>query len=160
MILIAAMDPMGVIGYKGKLPWSFPTDLQYFKKLTSGGIVIMGRNTWQSLPTKPLSNRVNIVFSRTMLPEEAPGAIIVKDVAELKKAIIGNPNKQIYLIGGSQIYSEYIDWCDELIITHVKKCFDGDTYFLWDWMQWEPIVDIYQDKDIRIVHYKRIIYGS
>jgi len=160
MILVAAMDPMGIIGKNGKLPWNFPQDLSYFKKLTSGHIVVMGRKTWQSLPVKPLSNRVNIVFSRIMLPEDAPGAIIVKDIEELQKAVIEIPDKNIFLIGGAQLYTELIDWCDDMVITHVKKRHDGDTYFLWDWMQWEPVADVYQDADIRIVHYKRIIYGS
>jgi dihydrofolate reductase len=160
MILIAAMDPMGVVGNKGKLPWHFPKDLQYFKAMTSGNIVIMGRKTWESLPVKPLPKRVNIVFSRTLSPKDAPGASVVKDTEELKEIIIGLPEKQIFLIGGAQLYTEFIDWCDDLVITHVKKCHKGDTYFLWDWMQWEPVRDVYQDEDIRIVHYKRITYGS
>jgi dihydrofolate reductase len=160
MILVAAMDPMGVIGLNGKLPWSFPQDLKYFKNLTSGHIVVMGRRTWQSLPCKPLPNRDNIVFSRIMLPEDAPGAIIVKDVVELQKAVISIPDKYIFLIGGAQLYTELIEWCDDMVITHVKKRHPGDTYFLWDWMQWEPVADLYQDADIRIVHYKRILNGS
>jgi dihydrofolate reductase len=160
MILVAAMDPMGVIGLNGKLPWSFPQDLKYFKNLTSGHIVVMGRRTWQSLPRKPLPNRDNIVFSRIMLPEDAPGAIIVKDVAELQRAVISIPDKHIFLIGGAQLYTELIELCDDMVITHIKKCHVGDTYFLWDWMQWEPVADLYQDADIRIVHYKRILYGS
>ena len=160
MILVAAMDPMGVIGKNGGLPWKFPQDLSYFKDLTSGHIVVMGRKTWQSLPVKPLPNRDNIVFSNTLLPEDAPGAIIVKSLPELERAVIQIPDKNIFLIGGAQLYKDLIDWCDDMIITHVKKCYPGDTYFLWDWMQWEPITDLYQDADIRIVHYKRILYGS
>lgn len=160
MILVAAMDPMGVIGLQGKLPWSYPKDLQYFKAMTSGNIVVMGSNTWRSLPVKPLSKRVNIVFSRTMLPEDAPGAVIVKDVVELQRTVIQYPDKHVYLIGGSQLYTELIDWCDDMVITHIKRCHKGDTYFLWDWLQWEPVRDVYQDSDIRIVHYKRIHYGS
>jgi len=155
MILLAAMDPMGLIGNQGKLPWNFPQDMLRFRNTTNGHIVIMGRKTWDSLPRKPLSNRVNVVFSRTTPTDALPGAIVVRNIEQLCEALDGHIMKEAYVIGGSQIYTELIDYCHQLIITHVKKKFVGDTYFLWDWCQWEPDGDLYQDSDIRIVQYKR-----
>ena len=82
MRLILACDLKGGIGYQNKLPWHIPLDLSRFKSLTKNGVVVMGRKTWESLPKKPLPNRVNVVISNTL--KDLDNAIVLPNIGRLK----------------------------------------------------------------------------
>ena len=110
--IVVAHDLNNGIGINNELPWKCAPDMEYFKNLTSEqqldqlNTVIMGRKTWDSIPTKfrPLSNRTNIIISKTI--KEAPGAIIATSFEEaLSKA---DPKSKVFVIGGAQIYNEAI----------------------------------------------------
>ena len=106
MKLIAAVDNEWNIGNKGGLLFSLPDDMKFFRTTTSGKIVVMGRKTLESFPgSKPLKNRVNIVLSRCN--RHVDGAEFVTSVDD------------IYVIGGAQIYSLLLPYCDTALITHV-----------------------------------------
>lgn len=124
--LVVAMDKNRGIGVNGDLLTYIPGDLPRFKKLTTGHTVIMGRKTFDSLPKGPLPNRENIVITRNRdLKIEG-----VKVVYSLKEAIEASDNgKEIFIIGGGQIYNEAINNCDKLYITHIDKEFKADTFF-------------------------------
>ena len=108
MKLILAVDPNGGIGYNNDLPWpKLAGDLPRFKSLTSGQAVIMGRNTWESLPKKPLPNRLNFVVTSKQL-DMPPGAITVKDLTPFKYF----PN--CWLIGGAQLVNSSWDYIHEI----------------------------------------------
>lgn len=116
IILIAVTDMNDGIGdANGNLLFDLPKDMKRFKSITSKQHVVMGRKTWESLPVKPLPNRRNYVL--TMNEDyKAEGATVfhsVEEVHELAKT------KDVYIMGGGEIYYQFIDDADELIITHV-----------------------------------------
>ncbi|MDR1973752.1 MAG: dihydrofolate reductase [Bacteroidales bacterium] len=121
--IIVAISQNGVIGNGGDLLWHLSDDLKRFKQITSGCTVVMGRRTWESLPIKPLPDRRNIVLSRTGL--EAKGAEVVHSIDTLKF----HPSEKIFIIGGGEIYRQFLPYAKTLYITRVFKDFDGDTMF-------------------------------
>lgn len=124
--IIVAYSKNRVIGYNNSIPWNLPEDLKNFKKITSGFPIIMGRNTWESLPFKPLPNRTNIVV--TSKDMEYNGVIFVKSLGEaLRQALL--VNSDIFIIGGESIYKQSLLIADRIIATEVNKVVNGDTYF-------------------------------
>lgn len=127
VIAIAAMASNRVIGRDGKLPWHLPEDLKFFKKITVGHPVLMGRKTFESILArlgKPLPGRTNIVLSRTMPPR--PGVHVIRHMKEL--AAIPEVTSPVYLIGGAQLYETLLPKCDEVLLTFIEAPHDGDTF--------------------------------
>jgi dihydrofolate reductase len=129
--LIAAVARNGVIGANGAMPWRLSTDLQRFKRLTTGKPVVMGRMTYESIG-KPLSGRANVVVTRH--PKAATdGVVFVPDIdAALAVAARHAENAgamEIMVIGGGKIYAETIGRADRLYVTHVDASPEGDTMF-------------------------------
>ncbi|CAN5707826.1 dihydrofolate reductase [soil metagenome] len=117
-----------VIGHQGKLPWHLPEDLKFFKRTTSGHPVLMGRKTFDSIIEaigKPLPQRRNIVLSRTMAARE--DVQVIRALEELWKLPL--LNVPVYLIGGAQLYEALLPECDELLLTLIKKTYEGDAFF-------------------------------
>ena len=133
--IIVAIDQNNGIGKDNSMPWHLSDDLRRFKAITMGHTVIMGRNTWLSLPFKPLKGRRNIVISTNMPQTE--GCEIARSIEEAQKLI--SNEEQAFIMGGARIYQQTIDIADELIVTHIHKAFDGiDTYFpTIDHTKWE-----------------------
>lgn len=128
-IAIIAQDPNGVIGMENDIPWKLPEDLKFFKEMTSGHTIVMGRKTFESIGSKPLPKRRNIVLSKTLDPNDLPeGVELYKDVVEIPFG--GNIHETTFIIGGAAIYREYVwrDVLDGVLITHVNKPYLGDTY--------------------------------
>ena len=124
--LIWAQDKNGGIGKNRKLPWHIPGDLKNFKKLTLNSTIIMGRKTWESLPVKPLPERRNVVLSSNSIADVESYNSIEKCIERLYKDDV----KQLFVIGGAQIFQHFIYQSDELHITLVNEERDGiDTYF-------------------------------
>ena len=124
--LIWAQDENGGIGKDGKLPWHISEDLKNFKRLTSGSTILMGRNTWESLPVRPLPERRNIVLSS----KEVPDVEYYTSVEECIEALDGDGTEKLFVIGGATVYRNFIHRADELHITHVDELTEGiDTYF-------------------------------
>ena len=118
MKLIAAVDNDWNIGNKGGLLFSLPDDMKFFRTTTSGKIVVMGRKTLESFPnSKPLKNRINIVLSRSK--HDVEGAEFVTGVDELLAKLKEYDSDNVYVIGGAQIYSLLLPYCDTALITHV-----------------------------------------
>ena len=124
--LIWAQDKHGGIGKNGKLPWHISEDLKNFKKLTSGSAILMGRNTWESLPVRPLPERRNIVLSH----KEIADVECYMSVEECVEILDGDGTEKLFVIGGSTVYRNFIHRADELHITQVNEMTqDIDTYF-------------------------------
>ena len=124
--LIWAQDEHGGIGKNGTLPWHISEDLKNFKKLTSGSTILMGRNTWESLPIRPLPERRNIVLSH----QEIPDVECYTSVEECVETLYGDGTEKLFVIGGTTVYCNFIHRADELHITHVDELTEGiDTYF-------------------------------
>ena len=124
--LVVAMDRTGAIGFNGDLPWgrSLKSDLAHFKRITQGGSIIMGRKTFESIGSKPLPNRENIVLSSK--PSGVPGVLTALSLSSAY-ALARYP---IFVIGGARVYHQALDDMDELYITHVDAEFaEADTHF-------------------------------
>ena len=124
--LIAARDRNGAIGKDGGIPWHLPSDLALFQRETTGGAIIMGRATWESLPVKPLKGRLNIVVSRDRdLAEHVVGS-----VAEAVDLALAEGYFRIYGIGGARIYAEMMPLAHRLLLTEGDLAVEGaDTFF-------------------------------
>lgn len=124
MKLIIAADPNGGIGYQNRLPWtSIQGDLPRFKHLTGNKTVIMGRNTWDSLPKKPFPNRINIVVSSSPLEEEHHNVIRAPDMS------FNRPDDvEFWLIGGAKLIESCWDLIDEIHLTKVHDHYTCDTF--------------------------------
>jgi dihydrofolate reductase len=122
--LIAAMSKNRVIGKDGRLPWSLPDDLAYFKKITMGHPVIMGRKTFESLG-KPLPGRENIVITenRNYQPKDC------LTLHSIDETIAFCNDKNGFIIGGAQIYRQFLPYAEKLYITFIDEIFDGDSFF-------------------------------
>jgi dihydrofolate reductase len=142
VVLVAAVAENGVIGRDNKLPWRIKSDLQYFKSLTVGRPVVMGRKTYDSIG-KPLPDRTNIVITRDK-DFSAPGIVVAHDVDEALALAREDAKKRnadsIAVIGGTEIFRQTLPHADKLALTIVHAKPDGDTY--WpdiDMSQWNEI---------------------
>ena len=126
--LIAAVAENNVIGVKGGLPWNIPEDMKRFKDLTMGKTVLMGQNTWESLPERyrPLPGRKNVVVS--LLPDY-PVPEGVEMFNSLDDAFAAHPDEEVMVMGGAMIYKQTLPMADKLYITHVHRSVDGDVTF-------------------------------
>jgi dihydrofolate reductase len=120
--VIVAVAENGVIGKNNGIPWREPNDLKYFKKMTLGSPIIMGRKTFDSLPGI-LPGRLHVIVSRTMI--KAPEGCKLYD--NLNKALDAYPD--CFVIGGANIYDQVLPIADELYLTEVKGKYEGDTLF-------------------------------
>jgi dihydrofolate reductase len=120
---VVAMDENRAIGKDNTLPWHLPADLQYFKKVTMGKPIVMGRKTYESIG-KPLPGRENIVVTRH-LEYNAEGTTIVHSIDEVLK----KEAEEICVIGGTEIFKMFLPVADRLYITEIHDTFDADTFF-------------------------------
>jgi dihydrofolate reductase len=147
---IVAMSLNRVIGKGNKLPWHLPEDLRWFKKLTTGHVVVMGRKTWESIG-RPLPNRESIVLTRSKIT--IPGVRTIQSLDELDP---GKDTRDYFIIGGAQIFDAYLDACSDVYLTVVKREVEGDVFlpgFEEDFRLAETITDA---PEFSILHYKRL----
>ncbi len=145
---IAAMSLNRVIGQGSKIPWHLPEDFKWFKKTTTGHILIMGRKTFASIG-KPLPNRTTIVLSRTQF--QHPGVQTVSDLRELDLA---DETREIFVCGGAQIYEQLLPLCSDLYLTLVKREVEGDVFFPKFEDQFVPAEEIFDGPDFKITRYR------
>lgn len=164
---IVAVDDNWGIGFNGELLEKIPEDLKRFKKLTKGTVVVMGRKTWDSLPNKPLPDRLNIIISRQ--PQFVDFLTISIGMEEAKvraEAASKDPEDNWFVIGGGQIYKELLPLCDRVYVTKIFKSHENvDTYFpnldepeMWDtWkVTKQSEVKVYDDIMYQFWTYDRI----
>tara|TARA_S200000501_G_scaffold310164_1_gene300321 strand:+ start:102 stop:620 length:519 start_codon:yes stop_codon:yes gene_type:complete len=123
--IIAAISENRVLGKNNKLIWHLPEDLKRFKHLTFGHSIIMGRNTFESLP-KVLPGRHNIVVTKNK-EFSAVGVTVCHSLIEAINA--SSDDLQPFIIGGGQIYQQAIELADKIELTKIHKSFDGDVFF-------------------------------
>ncbi len=125
--IIAAIGENREIGKNNKLLWHIPEDFKRFKEMTSGYPVIMGRKTFESIG-KPLPNRTNIIITRDK-NYKSENCLITYSLEEAIQLAKTKDDKEIFIIGGGQIYEQAIGIADKLYLTVVKGGFDADTFF-------------------------------
>lgn len=127
LIIIAALNSKRVIGKDGKVPWNIPEDLKRFKMLTTGHTVVMGRKTFETLGG-PLPHRRNIVLSRTLIGTRLPEPVEVYPAIDAALAHLPS-NESVFIIGGGEIYRQFLTAADELMLTVVHNDAEGDAFF-------------------------------
>jgi dihydrofolate reductase len=141
IVFIVAVAENGVIGANGAMPWRLKSDLQRLKKLTLNKPVVMGRKTFASIG-RPLPARTNIVVTRET-NFRAAGVVVTTSFAGAHATALGDALRrlatEIAIIGGAEIYAQWIDIADRLEVTEVHAKPEGDTYFSIDLAQWEEI---------------------
>jgi dihydrofolate reductase len=120
---VLAMSENRVIGINNTLPWHLPADLKYFRQLTMGHPVVMGRKTFESIG-KPLPGRENIILTRKE-EYQASGCRVVHSTESMS----GLDQGEIFVIGGAEIFKEMLPYADRLYITMIHGSFEGDTFF-------------------------------
>ena len=126
LIAVAAMSSNRVIGQSGTLPWHIPEDLQFFKQLTSGHPVIMGRKTFESIG-HPLPNRLNVIIS-TSLKTAPEGTLLLTSIDRLSEpdACL---NGKVFVIGGAQLYTSLMQQIGEIYLSYIYANHEGDVFF-------------------------------
>lgn len=131
-----AEDLTGLIGKNHTLPWHLPNDLQYFKKMTVGKTIVMGRTTFEGMGSRALPNRQTIVLTRNE-EYQAEGVIIMHSIQEVLD-YAKTQEETTLIVGGAAIFKDFIPDYDILYRTVIEEKFSGDTYFpALDWNQWE-----------------------
>jgi len=139
--LIAALTENHVIGKNNDLPWHLPDDMKYFMQTTKGHVVIMGRKNYESLPPKyrPLADRTNIIVTR-QTTYHAPDCIIVNSLEEGIRLAKGANEKELFIIGGAEIFELSMSLADRLYLTEIKTEIQGDTFFpKFDKSKWKEV---------------------
>lgn len=128
MTVVAAVARNGCIGKDGALPWRIPEDMQRYRQITMGKVVVMGRKTWESIPEKfrPLPGRTNVVVTRQ---ETYPLPEGVERFGSLAAALAAHAHDDVVINGGGAVYAEAMPRADVLELTHVHRDVDGDTFF-------------------------------
>lgn len=125
--MICACSSNGVIGKDNTLIWKVPGDLKRFKDLTTGHTVVMGRKTFESIG-KPLPNRNNVVITRN--PEyKIEGCEIIHNDTAIKEIVDRSKKEDIFVIGGGNVYTQFLPYTDVIELTYIDKEFEGDTFF-------------------------------
>ncbi len=126
--LIWGQDENGLIGKDNQLPWHIPADMAWFKKQTMGKPVLMGRKTYESIG-QPLPGRTNIVITRQDI--RIDGCTVVHSIGEALQAIeaIGPEADELMVMGGADIYAQFLPEADQLYITEIHHAFEGDAWF-------------------------------
>lgn len=125
---IVAVSRNGIIGQKNRIPWHISDELKFFKSITIGHIVLMGRRTFESIKL-PLRDRQNWILTRSeTFAKTVPAGVCIfhnqQEVLETVRKL--PPNEEVWVIGGSEIYRQFLPYCSELILTEIKRNYAGD----------------------------------
>jgi dihydrofolate reductase len=136
--LITAFDLNYLIGNDNHLPWRISEDLQHFRSITMGHTVVMGKNTWISLG-KPLEGRTNIILTHDT-DYQIPGCLVYNSVEQV---INGTQDDEVFIIGGSEVFKQFLPFANKMYITRIQHSFTGNKYFPpVNWQDW--VMDSYE----------------
>lgn len=158
---IVCVDKNWGIGSNGDLLVHIPEDMKYFKRLTTGHVVVMGRRTWESLPNKPLPDRLNLVVtSRKRTIDFMTISIGIEEALVRAIAVSKDPEDEWFVIGGGQLYKELLPICNKVYVTKVYHAYPNvDTYFpnIDNAQEWE-VESASEIKEHNQVKYQFCIY--
>src|SRR5580765_8905186 len=137
-----------VIGQGNKIPWHLPEDFKWFKKMTTGQVIVMGRKTFESIG-RPLPNRTTLVLSRSRF--DFPGVHTIPDLSHLD---LKNETRRVFICGGAQVYAQALPLCSDLYLTVVKRSVEGDTFFPPFEEQFVAVEEILDCPEFAITHYR------
>lgn len=152
MQAVAAMSLNRVIGRNNTIPWHIPADFKWFKELTMGHILVMGRKTFESIG-KALPGRTIFVLTRQKL--QIPNATPIASLADLGQHLSKEDPRKIFICGGAQVYEQTLGLCTDLYLTVVKKEVQGDA-FMPPFEQFFPYVEeLCSEDEFKILHYSK-----
>ena len=137
-----------VIGAGNRIPWHLPEDFKWFKQLTTGNVIVMGRKTFESIG-KPLPNRDTIVLSHSRF--QHPG---VRTVSDLGAIDLKHEAREVFICGGAQVYAQALPLCSDLFLTLVNRTVEGDAFFPRFEDQFALVKELRETPDFRILHYQ------
>ena len=149
---IAAMSLNRVIGAGNRIPWHLPEDFKWFKKMTTGQVVVMGRKTFEAIG-KPLPNRTTLVLTRS--PGRIAAVQTISSLSELDPASPNLAGRDIFICGGAQVYEQALPFCSDLYLTLVKRIVEGDTFFPPFETRFELVEEIRDEPEFKISRYRR-----
>ena len=147
---IAAMSENRVIGCRNRIPWHLPEDFRWFKRMTTGNVVVMGRKTFESIG-RPLPDRTTLVVSRSGF--DYPGVRTIRGLSEIDLA---GESREVFICGGAELYIEALPMCSDLYLTRVKRSVEGDAFFPAFEDQFELVEKVLDRPEFQILHYARI----
>jgi dihydrofolate reductase len=145
---IAAMSLNRVIGRGNQIPWHLAEEFRWFKKMTSGQVVVMGRKTFESVG-RPLPNRATIVLTRAATP--IPG---VRTVSDLDQIDLSRERREVFICGGEQVYALALPRCSDLYLTLVKQVVEGDAFFPSFEDRFELAAVLRDNARFKVLHYR------
>lgn len=161
MNLIVAVDKKWGIGNKNKLLVQIPRDQKFFREMTTGKVVVMGRKTLESLPQKqPLQNRINIILTKDK-NYVVKNAIVVNSLDALMEELKKYKSEDIFIVGGESVYKQLLPYCDVAHVTKIDYAYEADTYFpnLDERNEWKIVADseeqTYFDLEYVFLRYER-----
>lgn len=129
MNIIVAVDENWAIGNRGGLLVQIPSDQKFFREITNGKVVVMGRKTLATLPQgQPLAGRTNIILTRNQ-EREIKGAVCVHSIDELMETLKPYDTKDVFVIGGEEIYTQLLPYCDTAHVTKIDFSYQADAHF-------------------------------
>lgn len=147
--IIAAASGNDVIGKDNDLIWHLPNDFKRFKALTTGNNILMGRKTFESFP-KPLPNRTHIIITRQEDYSVPDGCFTYKSIQDALNEVMEFDDKDVWIIGGGEIYEQSMEIADKIELTRVHGNFEGDTYFpKIDYTKWRLVNEEFHDRDLK-----------
>lgn len=156
IIGIVAIDKNNAIGKDGRLPWHYSADLRFFKAQTIGNACVMGHRTWLSL-NKPLPDRLNIVLSRSSDIDERESLIVMRNKPAVL-SLVPYLSCDLFIIGGAQVYSTFLDDIDKWIVTEIPLAVDtADAFMPEDFLRGFKATDVKRlEEDLKVTFYERI----
>ncbi|WP_188205976.1 dihydrofolate reductase [Alkalibacillus aidingensis] len=147
--LIVAMDENQAIGYNKGMPWHLPNDLKYFKEVTQGHPIVMGRKTFESIG-RPLPKRHNIIMTRDPQYQQE-GCTIIHSWDQLKEVV--TDENEVFIIGGSELFQIAMPHVSRMYLTVIHEQFPADTYFPEvDFSEWNLVKKIRGERDEKNVY--------
>ncbi|MCL2858612.1 MAG: dihydrofolate reductase [Streptococcaceae bacterium] len=149
IIAIWAEDKNHLIGIKGRLPWRLPAELKHFKEQTMGQVILMGRKTYEGMNKRILPGRQTLILTRDASYDSENDSVIVMHSREEVIEWYKNQDKDLFIIGGAEIYHLFIQNIEKIYQTQVDGEFEGDTYFPADFplALYKEIKTIRHEKD-------------
>ncbi len=140
-----------VIGAGNRIPWHLPEDFKWFKRMTTGQVIVMGRRTFESIG-KPLPNRTTIVLTRSA--GSIPGVQTLSDLRLLDPIDPTVAGRQIFICGGAQVYRQALPLCSDLYLTLVQRVVEGDLLFPPFEDQFALVEEVLTRPEFKVLHYR------
>jgi len=141
-----------VIGAGSRIPWHLPEDFKWFKEMTTGQVIVMGRKTFEAIG-KPLPNRTTIVLSRSQ--QRIPGVETISSLNQIDPASGRMAGRNIFICGGAEVYKQALPMCSDLYLTLVKREVEGDILFPPFENDFELIEELRDGPEFKILHYRQ-----